>query len=706
MGIKYELIPTNEELSHQKNTTSKNASVKVFLICVLLLTVVLYYSSANSEEELILVTPKNAKLTTISGVNVISEPDDLIVESEELIPTTGPSEFRISSTTQQQNLETEVYSTHSSVISLLNESTISITPDSLLVRDPNYFVDSPQCKMSAPNPFTADVLKIWEKKSYSKCDKSSDSITVIYDKAKKIYQLHKNDPKSICCYRQILRAGARTMADQSYKLKKCIEFQQDFVVPRHVEEMITECRKKKKANIWQKDAFSFVHPNVKSLPATERRPSVLLWGIDSISRMNFQRTMPHMFEYLRGQHWFELQGYNKMADNTFPNLMAVLTGMNNTRSYDQCRPREVGGLDACPMLWKDFKNKGYATAYSEDWATYSTFDFRKRGFRNVPTDFYLRPLILALEKELKTVYAAGIPYCLGRRHSAEYVYNSAMQFTQVYKDQPTFGLFWTNSFSHNDFSMPSAMDDKMVEYMRQLDRNGVFENSIILFFSDHGMRFGPLRNLASGFLEERLPTMYIRLPKWFREKYQRFVTNLVLNQNRLTSPYDIYATLRHILELDTPSEQLPRPEGCPTCHSVFEEVSFARDCQKAGLEEHWCACEHMAEIAANDTTVRLIAEKLVDKINTFLASKNVSNLCEHLKLNEVRSAHRSADMKAYRVQFTVSLQNARLEASGSWNDSTQEISTKAYDISRLDFYKEYSKCIKDETAKKYCICVQ
>lgn len=33
-----------------------------------------------------------------------------------------------------------------------------------------------------------------------------------------------------------------------------------------------------------------------------------------------------------------------MDDNTFPNLMAILTGYNQTTSYELCDPKKVGHL--------------------------------------------------------------------------------------------------------------------------------------------------------------------------------------------------------------------------------------------------------------------------------------------------------------------------------------------------------------------------
>lgn len=51
--------------------------------------------------------------------------------------------------------------------------------------------------------------------------------------------------------------------------------------------------------------FKMSHP-------TERPLSVLMMGIDSVSRINLRRAMPNTAEYLVGNNWFELEGYNKV----------------------------------------------------------------------------------------------------------------------------------------------------------------------------------------------------------------------------------------------------------------------------------------------------------------------------------------------------------------------------------------------------------
>jgi len=132
-----------------------------------------------------------------------------------------------------------------------------------------------------------------------------------------------------------------------------------------------------------------------------RKLSVLVLGIDSVSRLNFYRAMPKTERYLRETGWIGLKGYNKIGDNTFPNLMAILTGQTPQQAYSRCKPTVAYKLDNCPFLWHNFRNAGYVTAYGEDETILNTFNYLKVGFVEPPTDYYLRPYMLASEKLLK-----------------------------------------------------------------------------------------------------------------------------------------------------------------------------------------------------------------------------------------------------------------------------------------------------------------
>jgi phosphoglycerol transferase MdoB-like AlkP superfamily enzyme len=80
--------------------------------------------------------------------------------------------------------------------------------------------------------------------------------------------------------------------------------------------------------------------------------------------------------------------------------------------------------------------------------------------------------------------------------------------------------------------------------MTKLFEEDLMDDTVIFFFSDHGIRIGPIRATHSGKVEARLPFMFIHLPTDTKDEYR---DNLNVNQHRWTTTFDIHSTLLHIL---------------------------------------------------------------------------------------------------------------------------------------------------------------
>lgn len=61
--------------------------------------------------------------------------------------------------------------------------------------------------------------------------------------------------------------------------------------------------------------------------------------------------------------------------------------------------------------------------------------------------------------------------------------------------------------------------------------------------------------ICKGVMEERLPFAYISFPPWFERLYPEAVNNIRHNARKLTSPFDLYETLK---DLRHPDERLSR----------------------------------------------------------------------------------------------------------------------------------------------------
>lgn len=60
---------------------------------------------------------------------------------------------------------------------------------------------------------------------------------------------------------------------------------------------------------------------LKEKSRNNRPLSVFMFGIDSISRLNFIRSMPLTYQYVHDNQWFELHGYNKVKSTNMNKLL-------------------------------------------------------------------------------------------------------------------------------------------------------------------------------------------------------------------------------------------------------------------------------------------------------------------------------------------------------------------------------------------------
>lgn len=398
-----------------------------------------------------------------------------------------------------------------------------------------------------------------------------------------------------------------------------------------------------------------------------------------------------------------------MDDNTYPNLMAILTGYNLTVALEKCEPEIIGKLDSCPMIWNDFRDTGYATVYGEDEPSFSTFNSHsKRGFLRPPTDYYMRPYMMAAEALLPVKIRNTMNFCLGGREAGVHVYDYAMDYATHFKKDPSFGLFWLNSFSHEDMNDPSAMDEKVSEYIEIMENRGILDESMVVMFSDHGMRYGEVRHLVTGWLEERTPFIFIWLPPWFRNEHPEFVEALKINRNRLTNPYDVHMTLKHILKLADPSREIVPAPNCPKCQSLFNEVPWNRTCEDISIGTHWCTCPTYDDQDENDRIVQGAVKYALADINKLLDKYDKEQLCYRLKLKRISHARKSVHQLPndsfvdYLVTFLASPSDAWFEATVRYRENRgYEISTLT---SRLNKYGKQSSCSKEYHLRKFCYC--
>ncbi|EDW68703.2 uncharacterized protein [Drosophila virilis] len=604
------------------------------------------------------------------------------------------------------------------------------------VKPKKYIVRTEGCKIEDPYPYDAEVWKNFKRIEYTECSTLQPLTRAEYNASTEFYQLHINQSafqqylqidldfaahsssSPSCCYMPVER-----VTEQEVDLgENCISFESGVQLRNTTLGFLVQCY----AN--GKRIYTNGHATVPERGHVRRRlaewaiergeavPSVLLVAMDTISRQQLMRAMPLTRQYLQNTGWFELAGYNKVEDNTLPNVLPLTTGYNRNSVNHMCNPHEEEGLERCPFIWKLYQDLGYVTAFGEDDTPINTFNYLIKGFRQPPVDYYLRPYLMAAEQWLdgSDQLEQDSQPCLGYRHAAEHVYDYALEFTRRYRNDSYFGFFWTNTHSHgNSISRTSAMDRYMRRFWQRMAEQGTMEHSVVFFLSDHGLLDGSTRRTPLGWLEERLPFLYIWLPPHLRQAHPEFVHALNENRQRLTSPFDVFVTLKHILRLASPNDLahlLGDAADCPSCQSLLQPVPLARTCADAGIPEHWCTCRSYYTYSRHTSTDYLMAQLIVQHINALFEKYKdgkYAGLCKPLTLMNIMRASIARLNKAdnprisiHRLQIQVEPTQSIYEATLSHNNSSQNMVISG--ISRLDEHKPF--CYGEQVDQFICKC--
>lgn len=580
----------------------------------------------------------------------------------------------------------------------------------------NYLVFTPGCTIPQLDPYDESIRKFVNEVPDLQCHKALHSLTVQDGRWLRINQSQMDTVNSTfghCSFRVITR---KPNTDGDFTLSKPIKFEKDFEVPH---EYISVSCFDKDGRIMYKNYHAFILPknisaeNKTVYTADSEQPSVVFVGVDSISQLNMIRQLKRTRQFLtQALGSVEYYGYNKVADNTFVNIVPLLADKFIAEvPFDETTMRDRF-LDDIGFLWKNFSSAGYTTLLAEDAPDIGTFNYLKAGFRQPPTDYYLRPFSLAMQRDKSIRNTNG--YCVVDRPETRIVLDYMYDFLFQNRNKPVFAYAFLSKISHDYINEVGKSDYLYLKFFQKLREKNLLENTILFFFSDHGIRFGGLRNTYIGKMEERLPMMIIYLPPSFKSSYPQATRNIQLNARRLTTPFDIYYTLRDILS-ENFEESADRPHS-ERGFSLFTEVSTNRTCESAAIAPHWCTCQSQVELFVNETIVNRIAMFAVDHINRIINN----TVCAVLELKAINRAWRSVMNAAvlkhnhnlldkeqsvtdYQVMLTSMPGDGQFEATVRHVESN-DLLILTGDISRINLYGDQSYCVHDTKLKKYCYC--
>jgi hypothetical protein len=601
----------------------------------------------------------------------------------------------------------------------------------------SFLVDTPACKIPEFDPWDASVTNYVTKGEPIICEPFA---TMTYTNGSYLYldwnEINNSpfvDNFGHCKYQPIFRPIKADYNDDW----KYLEYSEPFrtAVEITYEFIRVDCFDKTEMTIYT-NFYTFVFAKSKVEKRCKKRfqrhlkqnkvnerLNVVMLGVDSVSRLNFMRQMLETRRYLLDAlHAVELTGYNKVSDNTFVNVVPMTMGKYlEDIPWDETMSQVP--FDKYDFLWKQFSSNGYRTLYAEDKPDISIFDYLKAGFHKSPTDYFNRAFSLAIAEETRV--RNQNQNCVTDRLETDIMLDYLHQFSSVFQTSPHFAFVFLTGLTHDSLESAGAADSPYLNFFRRMKADGNLNNSVVVFFSDHGMRFGDIRQTYMGKLEERLPFMFLVFPEWFKVKYPNIATNLRTNAHRLTTPFDIYETVKSILYFDGFAE-LGNVENRGI--SLFNEIPTGRTCSDASLMPHWCTCLQHASLALADDFVLRTARAVVQMLNTRL--KRDEGMCESLSLQEVQSAlkvipsdkvltfqqslndvinrrvlygDRVEAFVDYQLTVRTSPGDALFEATVRFVEGTDKY-TLVGDVSRINTYGNQSHCVDNHVIKKLCYC--
>ncbi|KAI6199563.1 hypothetical protein M3Y96_00640300 [Aphelenchoides besseyi] len=470
------------------------------------------------------------------------------------------------------------------------------------------------CDVPVLDEWDKSILKYYEKPKQLECKRLQQNLTFVDPNG-----FLRVDPTTIasynCEYRYVFYQENNDF-EPKYEiwqpLEESIKLQHDFVEVR--------C---KKTGLLPISVYNYNHAHVvpkltsnltgrKIALESTKRPSVIVIGLDSMSRSNFLRQLPNTWNTLK-QKFTTFNHHVKVADNTYSNLLAILTGKRaqNTTEF-KAELKDTWGIsfDDFPIIWQEYSTRDYASFFAEDRPDIGTFNYKQKlnGFLRQPTDHYIRPFFLNLYHSL--LHRRSSYGCYGNIAMHEHMIHYLESFLVGYKNKRKFALFWSQDLSHDFLNRIGVIDQDLSSLFVRAEN--LMENSIVIVVSDHGHRFDPIRDTTVGRFETRLPFLAIRLPDKFSEQYPHLKANLQRNAQIMTTQFDLYSTLKHILEGDFRNTNVSRNKEAHG-HSLLGIVPENRTCFEAQIPDEFCPCVNEISIPVEEGVQA--ANVLLDYIN-------------------------------------------------------------------------------------------
>ncbi|CAG9331891.1 unnamed protein product [Blepharisma stoltei] len=342
----------------------------------------------------------------------------------------------------------------------------------------------------------------------------------------------------------------------------------------------------------------------------QTRPlTVLVLTFDSISRRHFYRNLPKTKTFLSSLspekfRVFDYKIHNIIGDNSLPNVYSLLTGKSydgviEWEKDDNAKAKE--DLLGSNSIWNYMQDKGWVTLFNAEFCDdYFSVKFgRKLNVDHIMTKFWC-----AAEKFSDYNDLGQFQRCIGNENSHFYTLNYTYQFVLNYQGINKWAHIMSLPGHEDSGTVVQTLDDDLSIFLKNIlnTKDEVF----IFLLADHGMRYGGWYKYIEGYMEHKLPMLFLIASTSLLNDIPGSIENLSYNSNRLVSKTDIHRTLKHLAHIpyyrNYEAKSLEYRRWHAVGHSVslmMEKVPLWRECSDIGIDQVWCSCPILERVDKN-----------------------------------------------------------------------------------------------------------
>jgi len=241
--------------------------------------------------------------------------------------------------------------------------------------------------------------------------------------------------------------------------------------------------------------------------------------------------------------------------------------------------------------------------------------------------------------------------CFSGKPVAEHLFDYGRKFMSTYADQDKF-LWFSIQEGHEPLLLRvETIDESLHKFLQFVLGASASTRTIVNLIADHGLGYGDYWT-TSDFAKqhEKRPLWMMLVSPTLAEtpSFVPFMQQARKNEGRVVTPFDVYATMQHILAYPGPLPTFPADRS-----SIFQPLADHRTCHTLNIPPEWCLCTLFSSESRpkNKPDYDLLAAAASDHINR--QASNEHKICRPLTASMIEKIEVDQTQQHYTVSFTV-----------------------------------------------------